>query len=125
MLILGPEMAVSPMPSDPLAPIRQRFVATIAGHLQEIALLRRSAAGPEEGREALRGIGLIAHRVAGVAATLGFEELGRLAAALDQKIGSAMKTTSPDLPEFDPSVDLFLVALHKAQFSGAQSKVSL
>lgn len=125
MLILGPEMAVSHMPSDPLAPIRQRFVATLTGHLKEIAILRRNASSPEEAREALRGVGLIAHRVAGVAATLGFEDLGRIAAALDQKIGSAMKARSPDLPEFDQSVDLFLVALHKAQSSGAQPKISL
>lgn len=120
MLILGPEMAVAQTPSDPLAPIRQRFVATIGGHLQEIALLRGNAATPEDEREALRGIGLIAHRVAGVAATLGFEDLGRIAAALDQKIGSAMKAQHPILPEFDQSVDLFQIALHKAQTSGAQ-----
>lgn len=128
MLFLGPEMAVPQMPSDPLAAIRQRFVATIGGHLQEIALLRRSAAGADERREALRSIGLIAHRVAGVAATLGFEDLGRIAAALDQNIGSAMKAKGPelppDLPEFDQTVDLFLIALHKAQASNTPSKIS-
>ncbi|MDQ2065084.1 Hpt domain-containing protein [Xinfangfangia sp. CPCC 101601] len=115
MLLLGPQYGVSQTQSDPLAPIRRRFLTTVDQHCQDVAQLIQDTAEPALSRDAWNDIGLIAHRVAGVAATLGFEDLGRIAAELDQKIGTAMKAERVDLAGLSGTVALFQSQLLKAQ----------
>lgn len=64
--------------NDPLAPFRARFVARAK---EELPLLRagRDAAGDE----ALR---IVVHRMAGLAGTVGYAEIGRLAARVDEAL---------------------------------------
>lgn len=76
---------------DPLGAIRQRFLALADSYSVEIEILMEDAADPAQTAEALGEVGAIAHRVAGVAATLGFERLGDLAARLDRQLTEARR----------------------------------
>ena len=111
-LVLGPAMAAPVRPSnDPLAAIRRRFLEMVEGYVLDVALHRREAETPAQLRPALAGIAMIAHRVSGVAATLGHEGLGETAAALDQKLTQALKNGPLNLREFDGMIVLFHSAL--------------
>lgn len=109
----GPLYLVRPV-HDPLAAIRHRFLDQVEDYVFDIALLRRSAENPDETAQALAGIGLIAHRVSGVAATLGFAPLGDVAARLDQQLTRGRLEKSLSLREYDTLISLFHVALDNA-----------
>lgn len=115
MLVLGPGDRAPTPAQDPLAPIRRRFLAAVEAHAFELAMLRRDAEEPASRRRALTDIMMIAHRVSGVAATLGFRSLGDVAAELDRKLGLALKSGPLELREFDGTVARFHAALHDAQ----------
>lgn len=70
---------------DPLAPIRKQFLAKLEGHADMIDSLLveiENAAFPPA-TATMAQIGAIAHKVAGVSATLGYLALGEVAARLD------------------------------------------
>lgn len=116
MLVLGPDMRAADSPPDPYAAIRQRFLQVIEGHSFEVSRLARQAAErPAEQGDALRAIGLIAHRAAGVAATLGYGALGEIAADLDQKITLGLRSHQLRLSDVDGTIVLFQAAMHDAQ----------
>ncbi len=116
MLVLGPDMRAHDTPPDPYAAIRLRFLKVIEGHSFEVAMLARQAAErPAEQYDAIKAIGLIAHRAAGVAATLGFGHLGEVAADLDQKISLGLRAHNLRLGDIDGTIALFQAALHDAQ----------
>lgn len=111
-LVLSPAMAAPVRPSnDPLAAIRRRFLEMVEGYVLDVALHRRTAETAEDPRPALAGIAMIAHRVSGVAATLGHEGLGEAAAVLDQRLTQALKKSPLNLREFDGLILLFHAAL--------------
>lgn len=98
-------------PRDPLAAIRQRFLTLADSYAVEVEILLEDAALPEQAAEALREIGAIAHRVAGVAATLGFETLGTLAARLDRQLHGALIGGPPALAAHEGLILQFHTAL--------------
>ncbi len=63
--------------------LRQRFAAQNRVRAGELAGLRDRVAAGADPREAIQAISGIAHRIAGVAATLGHADMGRLAHDID------------------------------------------
>ncbi len=90
-------------------------MAAVESHAFDLAMLRRAAEEPAGQRQALSDIMMIAHRVSGVAATLGFQALGDVAAELDQKLSLALKSGPLEVRDFDGPVARFHAALHDAQ----------
>ena len=115
MLVQGSGKRAPSPPPDPLGPIRARFLAAAEAQTFELAMLRRAAEEPAGQRQALAGIMAIAHRVAGVASTLGFHILGEVAAELDQRLSLALKSGPLELRAFDATVARFHAALHAAR----------
>lgn len=103
--------APGPAPGDPLAAIRRRFLALADGYAVELEILLEDAADPAQTAEALREIGAIAHRVAGVAATLGFGPLGEIALRLDRQLGAGRPDGPPLLAPHAPLIGQFHAAL--------------
>lgn len=76
---------------DGLGPIRARFRAMLSDHRTCLAALCVEAEAEATASEpALRGIAERAHRIAGVAPTLGFDRIGESAAALDALISRGL-----------------------------------
>ncbi|WP_323042736.1 Hpt domain-containing protein [Gemmobacter sp.] len=96
---------------DPLAAIRQKFLVVADRYAIELEILLEDAVIPDQTAEALRDIGGIAHRVAGVAATLGFEALGTLAARLDRQLNAALVDDTPVLAAHEGLIGQFHAAL--------------
>ena len=69
-----------------IARIRVSFAATLKGHLESLTLLNAKIAAPDERPDALVGISDIAHKIHGVAKTLQYDELGRIAADVEQAL---------------------------------------
>lgn len=72
--------------SPALLPLRARFVGLNPARVDELLGLRAQAAGGPDATRALLAIGEIAHKICGVAATLGFGRIGALAFDLDQAV---------------------------------------
>ncbi len=104
----------APPPRDPLAGIRQRFLRLADVHSAEVEILLEDAAIPAQADEALTAIGTIAHRVAGVAATLGFDGLGAAAARLDRQMVEARRQGALVLGDHEPLIGLFHAELENA-----------
>ena len=117
MYVLNPDMKISSPdpraepPKDPFFAIRQRFLTLAETYVLDIAMLRRAAESPAQLRESLTGIGLIAHRVSGVAATLGYDSLGQAAASLDRQLTQALLRGPLDLRTFDQPISIFHASL--------------
>lgn len=71
--------------SASLMPLRAKFIASILPRLAELETLRRQVAADAAGMQALTEIGHVAHRISGVAATLGFARAGELASEVDRQ----------------------------------------
>ena len=106
-----PGMASGAPLRDPLAAIRQKFLVVADRYAIELEILLEDAVIPDQTAEALRDIGGIAHRVAGVAATLGFEALGTLAARLDRQLNAALVDDTPVLAAHEGLIGQFHAAL--------------
>lgn len=115
MLVSGSADRVPAPPPDPLATIRSRFLETVESHAFQLAVLRSAAEDPATERQALAGVMMIAHRVSGVAATLGFHSLGEVAAELDHRLSLALKSGPLEARAFDAAVAGFHAALHAAR----------
>ena len=104
---------------DPLAGIRPRFLALVETYAIEVELLREDAADPAQAAEVISELASIAHRVAGVAATLGFAPLGDVAARLDGTLTRAKLNGNLDLTNHDALIGQFHTALNDAVAQGA------
>lgn len=72
--------------SSGLARVRARFVDELQGRRARIGMLRADLDHAAQPMGALTGIRQIAHKIAGTAATLGFPDLGALAAEIDDTV---------------------------------------
>lgn len=70
--------------STALLPLRARFIALNAERAAELSILRNRLKRDQASEASLLEIGDIVHKIAGVAATLGFAELGKLSLQLDR-----------------------------------------
>lgn len=97
--------------ADALAPVRRRFIELAEEHILRIEALRQNILAGREATLAARSIGQTAHRIAGVAATLGFVDLGLIAAKVDRQL--AETGTAPELrwQRAADDVEALLVAL--------------
>lgn len=88
-----------------LAEMRPRFAATLTGRLQEMEAMRDSQALYADPVAAIELFRHYAHKTAGMAATMGFPELGQLCTKAEVAINHLM--SSPDQMEqlFDPTLD--------------------
>jgi HPt (histidine-containing phosphotransfer) domain-containing protein len=73
-------------PDDPLAAVRARFRDLIVQRVLEFERLKKLIEAAPGNAPALREVAALAHKISGVAATLGFAQAGDLAAALDTAI---------------------------------------
>lgn len=88
-----------------LAEMRPRFAATLLDRLQEMEAMRDSDALYDRPVEAIELFRHYAHKTAGMAATMGFPELGQMCTQAEEAIKLLM--SSPDQMEdlFDPTLD--------------------
>lgn len=107
-------MGIEVLAPDVLMPIRQRFLSMLEDYTIQISILHEDAEDPAELAEAMADIGSIAHRVAGVAATLGYEPLGVVASRLDQQLVAGRQRGSCTLEENDHLIRLFRAAINNA-----------
>jgi HPt (histidine-containing phosphotransfer) domain-containing protein len=75
---------------DRLAAMRPRFVGSLREHLVVIDASVKMMANPRTCEAGLENIRVIAHRLSGVAATLGYGELGDSARNAEAEIDRAM-----------------------------------
>lgn len=83
--------------SDGLARVRARFVEELQERFRRVQELRLHLEQHPSSTEPLTGIGQIAHKIAGTAATLGFPELGSISAQVDDAV--AARAGTPDEPD--------------------------
>jgi HPt (histidine-containing phosphotransfer) domain-containing protein len=88
-----------------LAEMRPRFAATLVDRLREMEAMRDSQALFANPVEAIELFRHYAHKTAGLAATMGFPELGKLCITAEIAINTLM--SSPDQMDalFDPTLD--------------------
>ena len=97
-----------------LARDRTKFLEELPKSLHELQALRRQVELGVSLKDASGEIGLIAHRLSGTAATLGFQDLGAAASGLE---ALTTRRTSPDilpddlLPHLDRLLGLMQTAL--------------
>ncbi|WP_417808343.1 Hpt domain-containing protein [Thioclava sp.] len=75
-----------------IARIRGEFVATLMERSLVLESLKKEATSTQHPDRAISEMGEMAHKIAGVAETLGFPQLGRISLQLDGIIGSARST---------------------------------
>ena len=72
-----------------IAQIRRDFVASLLQRSLTLEALKLAAAAAQDKDQAVFEIGAMAHKIAGVAGTLGFDRLSEISLALDTLIGPA------------------------------------
>jgi len=72
-----------------IARIRKDFIARLIERSLMLESLKAEVASSQQPERAISAIGEMAHKMAGVAATLGLQRLGKLSMRLDDLIGSA------------------------------------
>lgn len=80
---------------DPLEPARLKFRALIVDRIMAFEAFRTLALRGEELDWALTSISELAHKIAGVGATLGFDKVGELAFALERAIVDGPRVDGP------------------------------
>ena len=105
---------------DPFAAIRAQFMTRLEAEADVIDALLVRLEGQEAGvdLEALGQIRTIAHKISGVAATLGFEDLGDAAAQVDIHIVGEHYLTEANSTVTKELVALFLQELDLALENG-------
>lgn len=106
----GRQAALSSAIPAALFPVRARFRDLILQRMMTFEALRIEFNAGNDPQRALSGIFALAHKIAGVAETLGFPDAGQLAAALDQHSGDGLARQVP-LKDLWRSVEPQLVAL--------------
>jgi HPt (histidine-containing phosphotransfer) domain-containing protein len=85
--------------SDPLAAMKLRFLARVG---DDAGLLRDPAAAAAE-------VGLVVHRLAGIAGVFGYAEVSRLAAKLDEQLHESGRWSGHDMAALVDALDLLLM----------------
>lgn len=96
------------------APIRQRFIETIDDRIAQFEAMKAHLPDQPSASEALFAIAAEAHKIAGVAETLGFFAVGRAALDTEAAIApfQARRTTAADAWRVaEPHVETLLDAL--------------
>ncbi len=88
---------VASRPLDPaLVAVRNRFVDTLGDRILRLENLKHLIeTGGHDPRAVLKAIGDTAHKIAGVAETLGFAEIGQLCVVVDRRILSGTAEQTP------------------------------
>ena len=97
-----------------LEPARARFRDLIVVRIIAFEEFRKGAARPAEAAEALVKMSDLAHKIAGVGATLGYASVGTLAGAVEQTVlsGRANRAAAATIwSEVEPRLDVLLDAL--------------
>jgi hypothetical protein len=84
-----------PKVAPALLPVRARFVDLLLPRVMELERLRCRVNAGQEVVPAILAIGGLAHKIAGVAGTLGFARVGHLALQVDARISEARKMQEP------------------------------
>lgn len=85
------------LPLDPaLAVVRQHFVNALPDRILRFEALKQMVTGQQHTPlQVLSAIADLAHKIAGVAETLGFAQVGQMAIELDRKITTGIKAQMP------------------------------
>lgn len=75
-----------------LVPMRTKFVGQMLSRLGQLEALRCAVNDGREPLPSMAEIGQIAHRMSGVAETLGFARIGRLSMEVDMQVAAALST---------------------------------
>lgn len=96
-----------------LAPVRARFIGALEGHILSFEALKKQAARDENAQPALDEIGKLAHRISGLAGSVGFDEIGELAGRVERSVITSRTETAPSArklasvtAELEPLLDL-------------------
>ena len=85
--------SASPAADAALVAVRNRFVDTIPARLVRFETFKQMLqSGEQDPVQVLAAIADLAHKITGVAETLGFSEIGRLANAVDRRISKGSNT---------------------------------
>ncbi|MGB8623477.1 MAG: Hpt domain-containing protein [Paracoccaceae bacterium] len=96
---------------------RARFQDTLAQRILALESLRQDIRAGRDAPGALHEIAKEAHKFSGVAATLGHEDVGRLASDVDRLIGEGMSlglSADETLEQLNPLLDMLLDSLERA-----------
>jgi HPt (histidine-containing phosphotransfer) domain-containing protein len=107
----SPSFAATEATDDFLAPARERFRALLVERILSFEGFRQQATNGADVAQALTGISDLAHKLSGVGATLGFAELGAIAATLEQSIAADRQAETPPAQCFaaiDPLLESLL-----------------
>lgn len=91
--------------------VRARFVDLILPRLVTLEGLRADLASSSDSHAALAGIGSLCHKIAGVAATLGFPHAGDLAGEIDAAIDAGLAaggTADVVWRQIDPALEALM-----------------
>lgn len=90
-------IATDGRPIDPaLMIVRDRFVDSLAERILRFENLKIAIeTGAHDPRAVLKAIADLAHKIAGVAGTLGFEDIGQLCMTLDRRIQNGTAAQTP------------------------------
>lgn len=69
-----------------LAPVRARFIEAIEGHILSFETLRQEAWRETPEKNALKEIGQLAHRIAGIAGSVGYKQIGEMASSVERRV---------------------------------------
>ncbi|WP_085847242.1 Hpt domain-containing protein [Pacificibacter marinus] len=97
--------------------MREKFIADICVKLHEIETLQSELTKVAGRGDALRALSFIAHRLSGVAATVGFRDLGDCASAVEAEIMAQDKSPS-DLSLLSARIDDLLDHIEDAIIDG-------
>lgn len=98
--LVGPATGEGDNDSAILGPARDRFRTLIVARILAFEAFRKPDASGLSVRQALTGISDLAHKIAGVGATLGFAKLGADASALERAITGAQRDNAPPARTF-------------------------
>lgn len=90
-----------PMPAQlakALADAREQFTRRLVPQIVEIERLQAALDEPGQLAGAIGRLAAIIHKISGVAATVGFPDLGAQAAALDLQLQRLLRTPRPRVP---------------------------
>lgn len=95
---------------DRLKVVRERFLTLLDDRLDELEILRGHIDQQERRQEVLQRTQFIVHKISGTAGTLGFVEIGKLAAKTEETIIQFLSGKSPH-PTFESTkqvIDCFI-----------------
>jgi HPt (histidine-containing phosphotransfer) domain-containing protein len=99
-----------------IASVRRRFVAALEDRVLQLEHLKCQLACTDKRSASLKALQSEAHKIAGVAATIGFKEIGQRASEAENQIDLALarNLAENDMSETLAVIDNFLDALESA-----------